>query len=89
MANHPSALKRHRQSEKRHASNQHVKSTVKGRVRAVREAAESKKPADAQPLLIAAVSALDKAAKKGIMHRKTASRKASRLAKLVHGKTAQ
>lgn len=87
MANHPSALKRHRQSVKKRASNQHVKSTVKGRVRAVREAAASKKPADAAPLLLTAVSQLDKAARKGVLHRKTASRKVSRLAKLVHQTT--
>lgn len=89
MANHPSALKRHRQSEKKRARNVHVKSTIKGRVRAVREAAGSKKPADAKPLLVEAISELDRSVKKGVVHRRTAARKVARLSRLVSKSTAK
>ena len=89
MANHPSALKRHRQSVRKHTSNVHTKSTIKGRVRSVREAAVSKTPETSKVLLVAAISELDRAVKKGVVHRRTASRKIARLSKLVSKKTAK
>lgn len=83
MANHKSALKRARQNEIRRMRNKAVKTRVKNVVKEVREAAAGTpdEPIDAK--LNAAKSAIDKAAKKGVIHKKTASRKISRLSKLA------
>ncbi len=84
MANHKSALKRVRQNEKRRLANKAVKTRVKGSVKSVRQALEAKDAEAAATALAAAVPLIDKAAGKGVLHRKTASRKISRLAKQVH-----
>lgn len=78
MPHHKSAMKRIRQDKKRRARNRRVKSEVKGTVKSVRQAGTAE---DAVAKLAVAVSTIDKAAKKGIIHRRTAARKKSRLAK--------
>lgn len=83
MANHKSALKRVRQNEKRRLANKAVKTRVKGTVKSVRQALEAKDAGAAAEALALAVPTIDKAASKGVLHRKTASRKISRLAKQV------
>ncbi len=84
MANHPSALKRARQNETRKLRNRAVKTRVKNVVKSVRQDAATQSPEAAQKELNAAKSLIDKAAKKGVIHKKTAARKISRLAKLVN-----
>lgn len=84
MANHASALKRHRQSEKRRLRNQAVKSRLRSLVRDVREAVSSNDQA-ASDKLAKACRAIDKAATKGVLHRNTASRKIARLSRAVWG----
>ena len=84
MANHPSALKRARQNETRKLRNRTVKTRVKNVVKSVRQEAVAKPAEAARKDLDAAKSLIDKAAKKGVIHRKTAARKISRLAKLVN-----
>ena len=79
MANHKSALKRHRQSEKRRIRNHAIKSRVRNLVRAVREAVESSDPKVAADTLRVASRALDKAVTKGVLHRNNAARRISRL----------
>ncbi len=83
MAKHPSAVKRHKQSLKRRARNRHVRSSVKSITKDVRlEIAEGgEKSAE---LLREAASVIARAGSKGVLHKKTASRKVSRLAKAVH-----
>ena len=81
MPHHKSAMKRIRQDKKRRTRNRQVKSRVRGSVRAVREADA---PEDAQAKLATAASAIDKAVKKGILHKRRAARKKSRLAKKVN-----
>jgi len=81
LPHHKSAMKRIRQDKKRRARNRIVKSQVKGAVKAVRQAETAE---DAQAKLVAASSTIDKAAKKGIVHKRTAARKKSRLAKKVN-----
>ncbi len=81
MANHPSALKRQRQSEKQQVRNRAVKSTIKTLVKKVRA---TKSKADALKELKAAISKLSKAAQKGGIHKNTASRKISRLTSFVN-----
>ncbi|THB69923.1 MAG: 30S ribosomal protein S20 [Desulfovibrio sp.] len=79
MANHASALKRHRQSLKARARNRAMKTRVKNLVKAVREAVEEKDKERAQEALKRAVSVLDKAATKKVIHWRNASRRISRL----------
>ena len=83
MANHKSALKRHRQSLTARARNRAVKTGVKNAVKAVRAAIEEKDMALAAEALKNATSALDRAATKNVMHWRTVARKISRLALAV------
>jgi small subunit ribosomal protein S20 len=80
VANTKSAQKRNRQALKRRARNQAVRTQVKSAVKKVREALASKNPAQLQELLRAATRTLDKAASKGVLHKKNASRRIARLA---------
>ena len=84
MANHASAEKRNRQRIKRTTRNRAIKSEFRSLVKAVREALESGDAAAAQKALTPAISALDSAVTKGVLHRATASRRVSRLAAAVH-----
>ncbi len=87
MANTKSAQKRNRQALKRRARNQAVRTQVKSAVKRAREALAAKDPAKAQEVLRAAARTLDKAASKGVLHKKNASR---RIARLFHAaQTAQ
>ncbi len=84
MAYHKSALKRARQNEDRRLRNKSVKTSVKNIVKEVRlDASESSKEAGMKKL-DTAKSKIDKAAKKGVIHKKTAARKISRLSKLIN-----
>jgi small subunit ribosomal protein S20 len=83
LANTRSAEKRNRQSEKRRARNQGVRTRVKSAVKKVRESLEQGELAAAQAAFLAAARVIDKASSKGVVHRNTASRKISRLAKAV------
>jgi small subunit ribosomal protein S20 len=83
VANHPSALKRHRQSERRRLHNQAIKTHVRHLARDVR-AALAAGDADAGSVQLGrAVRALDKAVSKGVLHRNNAARRISRLARAV------
>ncbi len=82
MANHKSALKRARQNVVRQLRNRSVKSRVKTEVKAVRAALKTD-PAKAADTLKNAQSVIDKAAKKGVIHKRTAARKISRLTKQI------
>ncbi len=77
-----SAMKRHKQSLKARARNRHVRSTVKTIVKEVRAGIEETAEKGAQ-LLTQASSIIAKAGSKGVIRKKTASRKISRLAKAV------
>jgi small subunit ribosomal protein S20 len=79
MANHVSALKRVRQTEKRTAVNRSNKSRVRGSLRALREALQKGDVKAAGEQFRATASALDKSVQKGILHANTASRYKSRL----------
>jgi small subunit ribosomal protein S20 len=79
LANHKSALKRHRQSLKRRARNRISKTRIKNTVKAVRMAIEENDAAKAQEALKDASSILDRAARKKIIHQRQAQRRISRL----------
>ncbi len=82
MANHKSALKRHKQSLKRAARNRAVRTRIKNVIKDVRIAQQDKE--QAATALVQASAVLDKAASKGVVHWKTAARKISRLTKAVN-----
>ena len=84
LANHKSAEKRARQNEKRRLRNKAVKTRVKHVTKEVRLASAEKSKEAAKTKLDAAQSLIDKAVKKGVIHKKTAARKISRLSKLVN-----
>jgi small subunit ribosomal protein S20 len=84
LANHASALKRARQNEIRKLRNRVTKTRVKHMVKTVRQDVAAKSMEAVQSKLNGAKSLIDKAAKKGAIHKKTAARKISRLAKLVN-----
>ncbi len=81
MPHHKSAEKRVRTNDKARLANLAVKSRVRSALRKVREA---KTQGDAQPRLATALSVLDRAAQKGVIHRTTASRNKSRLTLFVN-----
>ena len=83
MANHKSALKRAKQSEIKRLRNKTAKTRIKNVVKEVRQAAAESHDASLDRLN-EAKSAIDNAVKKGVVHKKTAARKISRLAKLVN-----
>ena len=79
MANHASAKKRIRQTERRTARNRHVRSTVRHAVKRARLALASGDNAAAKEAVTAAESHIRKAVSKGVYHQKTGSRYVSRL----------
>jgi small subunit ribosomal protein S20 len=84
VANHPSAEKRNRQRIKRTLRNRAIKSEVRTHVKSVRAAIAAKDPKAAATALAAATVALDRAAGRGAVEKKAASRTVSRLATQVH-----
>ena len=88
MPNNASAEKRMRQEQKRRAHNRSVKSIVKTQVTKARQAitGTSVSAEDAEAAVRAAVSELDRAAKKGVIHRNNAARRKSRLMKQLNAK---
>jgi small subunit ribosomal protein S20 len=84
LAYHKSALKRARQNEDRRLRNKSVKTSVKNIVKEVRLAATETSKEAGLKKLETAKSKIDKAAKKKVIHKKTASRKISRLSKLIN-----
>jgi small subunit ribosomal protein S20 len=83
MANHFSALKRARQTERRTARNRANTSRLRGQLRELRETIEKGDKTAAQQSYRTTVSVLDKAIQKGTLHENTASRYKSRLGKRV------
>jgi small subunit ribosomal protein S20 len=83
MANHPSAEKRNRQREKRALRNKSVKSEVRTVLKQARTAITSGEKTAAERVRDA-VSALGRAASKGVIHKKTASRATARVRAALH-----
>lgn len=84
MANHKSAIKRHRQSEDRRARNQAAKSAVRTAIKKTRNAVLAGNIDSATAALKDAEIRIAKAATKGLYHSKNAARKISRLTRLVN-----
>ena len=79
MANIHSAIKRNRSSKRRAVRNQVARSKARSAVKDARVAIASGE--DVSKNVNAAASALDKAAEKGIIHKRNAARRKSRLMK--------
>lgn len=85
MANHKSSEKRARQTTRKNAVNAQTMGEVRTFEKKLRSAITSKDKETSQKLLVNFSSKVAKAAQKGRLHVKTASRKISRLAKAVAG----
>jgi small subunit ribosomal protein S20 len=83
MANHPSAEKRNRQRVVRTERNRAVKSSLRTAVKKARAAVQAGDGSKAQPLVALAEKALARAASKGVLTKKTASRVTARIAASV------
>jgi small subunit ribosomal protein S20 len=83
MPNTKSANKAMRQSRRRNAINLRTKSKFKSAVKSTRSHIAAGSAKDASESLKKAMSALDKAVKKNVLHKNTASRRKSRLAKAI------
>jgi small subunit ribosomal protein S20 len=84
MPRRKSSIKRKRADKKRHLKNLKVKRQLKATLKKFRELISAKNLAEAKALLQKAYSQLDKAAKKKIIHPRTASRTKSRLTLRTH-----
>lgn len=81
MANHKSALKRVRSSERKRLRNRAVRSTTRTMVKKARTTLEQGDLEAARQAIREAVRTLDKAVSKGVIHRNSAARRKSRLMK--------
>ncbi len=81
MANIKSQIKRNKQNEKRRLRNRVYRGQARVAVRLARAAMEDDSLTESKAAVFAAVSALDKAAEKGVIHRRNASRRKGRLMK--------
>ncbi|MCD6462695.1 MAG: 30S ribosomal protein S20 [Thermotogae bacterium] len=89
MANTASARKRARQAEKRRLRNKSYKTRFKNAVKKVLKAIEQGDRENIEELLRQAISAIDKAAQKGVIHKNQAARRKSRLMTKVNAFLAQ
>ncbi|MBM4399258.1 MAG: 30S ribosomal protein S20 [Candidatus Cloacimonetes bacterium] len=86
MPQHKSPMKRMKTDKKREARNNYVKRTLKTLAKKIR----SEMPLeDKEKMLQTIYSQLDKAAKKGVIHKRTASRRKSRLANMLNKQAGQ
>lgn len=83
MANHKSAIKKARMSLRRNAINSKTLGEVRTLERSVRKAIAGKQKDEGEKALVLFSSKIGKAAQKGRIKFETASRKVSRLSKLV------
>jgi len=85
MADHFSALKRARQTEKKTATNRANRTRLRSALRSMREAIAKGDKDAAKTALSTAASAVDKGVQKGVLHKNTASRYKARLNARVKG----
>jgi small subunit ribosomal protein S20 len=83
VANIKSQIKRNRQNERRHERNKSVRTALKTAAKKVRAAATDGDVDTTAARSREAARALDKAASKGVIHRRTAARRKSRLARAL------
>ncbi len=84
MPNTKSAIKRTKQAEVRRQRNRQVKSRLKTAIKQFLAAVQGEESQEAQRKFIQATKVIDKAAAKGVLHKRTAARKKSRLARILN-----
>ena len=85
MATHRSALKRIRSSEKKRKRNQIFRSAARTYVKKARQLITKQgRTEESEAAVRQAISALDKAAQKGVIHKNNAARRKSRLMKMLN-----
>ena len=84
MANHDSAVKKHRQDEKKRMVNRMNRSKMKNKIKSLKKKIEAGSRDEALTLLPAAISVIDRTVRKGTIHKNTGSRYKSRLLGLVN-----
>jgi small subunit ribosomal protein S20 len=84
MANTKSSKKDLRRSAKKRVINQGVKSALKTYIKKVKQSAKKGEAELTSQSLVAAISALDKAVQRGIIHKNQAARRKSRAAKAAN-----
>jgi small subunit ribosomal protein S20 len=81
LANIKSQIKRNKQNEKRRLRNRGYRGSARIAVRDARAALDSGDAEETRAAILGAISALDKAAEKGVIHKNNAARRKSRLMK--------
>jgi small subunit ribosomal protein S20 len=89
VANIKSQIKRNRQNERRHERNKAVRSALRTDAKKVRASVAEGDADTARQRLLDASRALDKAASSGVLHKRAAARRKSRLAKTAATSSAQ
>ena len=84
MANIKSQIKRNRQNEKRRLRNRVFSGRARTSVKKARSALEDGSLEEARAATLEAISALDRAAEKGVVHKNNAARRKSRLMKRLN-----
>jgi small subunit ribosomal protein S20 len=81
LANIKSQIKRNKQNEKRRIRNRIVRGKARTAIAKAREAIATQSVEEAKQAVILAISSLDRAASKGVIHKNNAARRKSRLMK--------
>jgi small subunit ribosomal protein S20 len=79
LANTKSAIKRIKQNHKRRLRNRLITGRARTFIKHARSAIDSGTPEEARAATLAAISSLDKAAEKGVIHKNNAARRKGRL----------
>jgi small subunit ribosomal protein S20 len=83
LANIKSAIKRNKQNEKKRVANRVYRGEARTLITKARKAVDSS-DASAKEVVVTAISALDTAAAKGVVHKNNAARRKSRLMKRLN-----
>ena len=84
MATHKDALKRARQSAERRLRNRHYRSRMLNQIKALRAVIENGDAEAAQAMLPSVVSTIQKTSQRGVIHKRNAARRISRLSRAVN-----
>lgn len=79
MANIKSAIKRNKQNEKRRLRNRVYRGKARSFIKNARLAMDGENLVEAREATLLAISALDKAAEKGVLHKNNVARRKSRI----------
>lgn len=84
MANHESAVKKHRQDEKKRMVNRSNRSKMKNKIKTLKKKFSAGTRDDAVKMLPETLSIIDKTIRKGTIHKNTGSRYKSRLLNMIN-----